>query len=148
MQKYLNQFIDRELKEKIQGEPSSLSIFNSSNKLFTVKWLYKSEIKKHIFKPFEEMTKNDGWYSQTMYDRYNECFNFFQDDTQSFAKKYHLDVHEEVRYKNFDKNEIIKVLNNPNTLIKIRLWRTSVGDIYFYDPDYQYFITLEFQPSH
>lgn len=152
LQDYLNQFIDRDLQEKIQNDPTAISILPTSRDFFRVKWLYNRDVTKKVFDPIDSIIKEGTWYSQTMYDRYNECLEFFPTNKAiqfpNFAKKYHLDVHEEIRYRGFDKNEVIKVIKNPNTLVKIEAGETSVGIVYFYDSDYKYFITLQFQPSY
>lgn len=142
LEKYLNQFNSEKLAKKMNNNPNVLFVFE--DKSFETKWFTKSKITKKLFEPFE---KKETYHNQSMYDRYNECLNFFQDNTQAFAKKYHLNFHEEVKHKGFSKKKIIDIINTPETLVKVTLWQFSSGTVFFYDAKQQYLVHLHFQPN-
>ncbi len=148
LQNYLNQFNSEQLVQKLLNKKNRLSFYILEDERLISKWLHNNEVSQKLFEPLDTLMTEDKRFSQTMYDRHKECIVFFE-DKMKFLKIYsHLSMIEDIKYKNFNRSNIVEILNNPNTLVKFDLWRNSgSGNIYFYDANRQYFIVLNFQPS-
>lgn len=142
---YLNQFNPKELDENLQ---SNFFYFNDKDGYLITKWLPNSQVDKILFKPLDNLLSKDGRFSQTRYDRFNECKVFVKDKDIFMSQHKNLNFHEYDRYENFNKINLLNILNNPNTLVSIRLWKNSgSGTVYFYDSNSKYFVEMDFKPN-
>lgn len=114
------------------------------NAIRTHSWIYNYQISPDMFEA-------QSHYRQRYYDRYLECLVFINDIPHEhsvfFRNEPFREFRKMVKYPDIDSDiidrNIISIINNPNTLVKVR----SLSTLYYYDINKRLLVTLSYMPD-